>query len=148
MANTLQADVVVIGSGVAGGLVAHQLALAGKSVLILEAGPRLSRAEIVENFRNQPDNSDNMEPYPSTDYAPHPEKGPTNNYLIQKGPHPYVVQYIRAVGGTTWHWAASAWRFLPNDFKLQSVYGVGRDWPIEYAALEHWYLRAEQELKI
>ena len=29
MADTLQADIVVVGSGVAGGLVAHQLALAG-----------------------------------------------------------------------------------------------------------------------
>lgn len=39
MADTLKADIVVIGSGVAGGLVAHQLAMAGKSVLVLEAGP-------------------------------------------------------------------------------------------------------------
>ena len=91
MTNTLDADVVVIGAGVAGGLVAHQLALAGKSVLILEAGPRLSRGEIVENFRNQPDKSDNMVPYPSTAYAPHPEANPDNHYLIQKGPHPYDV---------------------------------------------------------
>lgn len=148
MADTLKADIVVIGSGVAGGLVAHQLAMAGKSVLVLEAGPRLSRWEIVENFRNQPDKSDNMAPYPSTPYAPHPESNPNNNYLIQKGEHPYDVQYIRAVGGTTWHWAASAWRFLPNDFKLKTVYGVGRDWPIEYAALEKWYFRAEQELGV
>ncbi|WP_114193339.1 GMC family oxidoreductase [Edaphovirga cremea] len=148
MADTLTADVVVVGSGVAGGLVAHQLALAGKSVLILEAGPRLSRWEIVENFRNQSDKSDNMKPYPSTEYAPHPEFNPPNNYLIQKGKHPYDVQYIRAVGGTTWHWAASAWRFLPNDFKLKSQYGVGRDWPIGYDQLETWYQRAEEELGV
>ncbi|ANI31238.1 choline dehydrogenase [Yersinia entomophaga] len=148
MADTLQADVIVIGSGVAGGLVAHQLALAGKSVLILEAGPRLPRWEIVENFRNQPDKSDNMAAYPSTPYAPHPEFNPDNHYLIQKGEHPYDVQYIRAVGGTTWHWAASAWRFLPNDFKLKTLYGVGLDWPIDYTALEKWYFRAEQELGV
>ncbi|MGO1298572.1 MAG: GMC family oxidoreductase [Vibrio sp.] len=143
-----KADVVIVGSGVAGGLVANELAKAGKSVLILEAGPRYSRGEIVERFRNQPDKSDFMAPYPSTPYAPHPEFNPNNGYLIQKGEQAYDAQYIRAVGGTTWHWAASAWRFIPNDFKLQSIYGIGRDWPLEYKDLERWYQRAEEELGV
>lgn len=148
MANVKKADVVIVGSGVAGGLVAHQMALAGKSVLVLEAGPRYPRGDIVERFRNQTNKMDFMAPYPSTPYAPHPEFGHNNNYLIQKGEQPYDAQYIRAVGGTTWHWAASAWRFLPVDFKLKSVYGVGRDWPIEYSDLEKWYQRAEEELGV
>ena len=58
-------DLLVVGSGAAGSVMAAQAARAGKRVLILEAGPRLSRAEIVENFRNQADKSDNMAPYPS-----------------------------------------------------------------------------------
>lgn len=147
-AKNLSADVVIVGSGVAGSLVAHQLALAGKSVLMLEAGPKLKRWEIVERFRNQADKMDFMQPYPATDYAPHPEFSPDNHYLIQKGEHPYDAQFIRAVGGTTWHWAASAWRFLPNDFKLKSLYGVGRDWPFEYQELEKWYFLAEQALGV
>src|SRR5689334_79199 len=53
-----QADIVVVGSGVAGALVAYELARAGKSVLMLEAGPRLPRWEIVERFRNQADKMD------------------------------------------------------------------------------------------
>ncbi|MFP3747862.1 FAD-binding protein, partial [Achromobacter sp. SIMBA_011] len=36
--DTQKADVVVVGSGVAGAIVAHQLAMAGKSVILLEAG--------------------------------------------------------------------------------------------------------------
>ena len=67
---------------------------------------------------------------------------------MQSGEHPYNVQYLRVVGGTTWHWAASTWRFLPSDFKLKSLYGVGRDWPIEYSDLEPWYQRAEEELGV
>ncbi|SEJ37114.1 Choline dehydrogenase [Azotobacter beijerinckii] len=148
MATVQQADFVIVGSGVAGALIAHQLALAGKDVLILEAGPRLARHEIAERFRQQADKSDNQAPYPSPAHAPHPELNPSNHYLIQKGEHPYDVQYIRAVGGTTWHWAASTWRFLPNDFKLKTLYGVGLDWPIEYADLEPWYGRAEVELGV
>ncbi|MCM2132098.1 GMC family oxidoreductase [Larsenimonas rhizosphaerae] len=147
MATQHKADVVIVGSGVAGGLVAHQMAMAGKSVLILEAGPRYPRGDIVERFRNQTDKMDFMKPYPSTPYAPHPEPS-SGDYLIQKGEHPYDAQYIRAVGGTTWHWAASSWRFLPNDFKLKALYGVGRDWPIGYDELEPYYQRAEEELGV
>ena len=148
MTTIKKADYVIVGSGVAGGLVANELARAGKDVLILEAGPRYTRAEIVERFRNQPNKMDFMAPYPSTPYAPHPEMNPDNGYLIQKGEQAYDAQYIRAVGGTTWHWAASAWRFIPSDFKLKSIYGVGRDWPLEYKDLESWYQRAEEELGV
>ncbi|GAB7127758.1 GMC family oxidoreductase [Silvimonas sp. JCM 19000] len=148
MSDASNADVIIVGSGVAGALIAHQLAKAGKSVLILEAGPRIERWRIVENFRNSPAKDDFMTPYPSTPHAPHPEYSPENNYLIFKGPQKYNSQYIRAVGGTTWHWAAATWRFLPNDFRLQSVYGVGRDWPISYADLEPYYHQAEIELGV
>lgn len=145
---TLSADVVIVGSGVAGALVAHQMALAGASVLVLEAGPRIERWRIVENYRNTAAKDDFMAPYPSSKHAPHPQFSPENNYLILKGSHKYNSQYIRAVGGTTWHWAASAWRLLPNDFRMRSKYGVGRDWPIDYAALEAHYYRAEVELGV
>jgi choline dehydrogenase-like flavoprotein len=148
MANNPSADVVIVGSGVAGCLVAHQLALAGASVIILEAGPRLARWQIVENFRNSPAKGDFTTPYPSVPYAPHPEYAPANGYLIQKGDYPYDSQYLRLVGGTTWHWAAAAWRLLPSDFKLKTMYGVGRDWPFPYEALEPWYYAAEVELGV
>lgn len=148
MASSRSADVVVVGSGVAGSLVAHQLATAGASVILLEAGPRMARWQIVENFRNSPAKQDFTSPYPSTPYAPHPMYSPENNYLIHKGEHPYNSQYLRLVGGTTWHWAAAAWRLLPSDFRLKTLYGVGRDWPFPYETLEPWYYAAEVELGV
>ena len=45
MVDTVQADIVVVGSGVAGALVAAKLAAAGLKVLILEAGPRVDRGD-------------------------------------------------------------------------------------------------------
>ena len=56
--------------------------------------------------------------------------------------------FIKAVGGTTWHWAASCWRHLPVDFKMQSTYGVGRDWPISYDDIEPYYCRAEEAMGV
>ncbi|HKT97339.1 MAG TPA: GMC family oxidoreductase [Paraburkholderia sp.] len=148
MAIKHSADVVVVGSGVAGSLVAYQMAQAGASVILLEAGPRLARWQIVENFRNSPAKADFATPYPSMPYAPHPEYSPPNDYLVQKGDYPYNSQYLRLVGGTTWHWAAAAWRLLPADFRLKTQYGVGRDWPYPYETLEPWYLAAEAELGV
>lgn len=143
------ADVIVVGSGVAGALIAHQLAEAGKSVIMLEAGPRMQRWQIVERFRNQADKMDFMGPYPASKAAPHPMLyGENADYLVQKGEQIYDAQYIRAVGGTTWHWAAAAWRFLPSDFRLKSEYGVGLDWPISYDDLETYYLRAEEAMGV
>ncbi|MBU3008304.1 GMC family oxidoreductase [Cobetia amphilecti] len=143
------ADVIVVGSGVAGALIAHRLAEAGKSVIMLEAGPRMQRWQIVERFRNQANKMDFMGPYPASKAAPHPMLyGENADYLVQKGEQAYDAQYIRAVGGTTWHWAASSWRFLPSDFVLKSEYGVGRDWPIGYDDLEDYYFRAEVALGV
>lgn len=144
MAEPNSADFVVIGSGIIGSLTAHKLAKAGASVLILEAGPRVTRGELVARFRNSPRRSDWMSPYPPAPWAPHPIYQPKDNgYLVQAGPYPYPAEYIRQVGGTTWHWAAHAWRNVPNDFRIHSLYGVGVDWPLTYEDLEPFYQEAE-----
>ncbi len=149
MTTAQSADVVVIGSGICGALAARRLALLGMSVLILEAGPRIDRARIVAAFRNSPRKSDWMSPYPPSAWAPHPIYQPKDNgYLVQAGPYPYPAEYIRAVGGTTWHWAAQAWRLVPNDVRIKSLYGVGVDWPVTYDELDPWYQEAEEILGV
>jgi choline dehydrogenase-like flavoprotein len=144
----VSADVVIVGAGVVGALMGQRLAAAGASVLIVEAGPRLQLSELVERYRDTPFKDDNMAPYPPSAHAPHPMSSPSNHYIQQKGRDPYDVEYIRAVGGTTWHWTGQAWRFLPNDFRIRSLYGVGVDWPITYDTLEPWYYDAEVEMGV
>lgn len=145
MAEELSADFIVIGSGIIGSLTALQFAEKGASVVILEAGPRITRDQLVANFRNSPRRSDWMSPYPFSSWAPHPLYKPEDNgYLVQAGPYPYPAEYIRVVGGTTWHWAAHAWRNFPNDHKIHSLYGVGVDWPVSYDELEPFYQQAEE----
>ena len=149
MTDKYSADVVVIGSGIVGSLVAHRLAKQGISVIILESGPRFDRGAITENFRNSPRKNDFMSPYPFSPWSPHPVYKPqSNDYLVQMGPYPYAAEYIRMVGGTTWHWAAQAWRVLPNDMKIHTLYGVGRDWPISYDELEPFYYEAEVKMGV
>jgi choline dehydrogenase-like flavoprotein len=144
MNNALTADVVVIGAGICGAMAARKLAEAGASVLMLEAGPQLSTAELVHNYRSGTNKSDFVAPYPFSPQAPQPLYSPSNNgYLEQVGPHHFDAQYLKLVGGTSWHWAAQTWRFLPNDFRIHSLYGVGRDWPVSYDELEPWYYEAE-----
>ena len=145
MAEELSADFVVVGSGICGALVAMVLAQRGASVIMLEAGPRVERAQLVANFRNSPRRSDWMSPYPFSPWAPHPVYRPEDNeHLVQAGPYPYPAEYIRMVGGSTWHWAALAWRNVPNDMRMHSLYGVGVDWPFDYDELDPYYQWAEE----
>jgi len=143
----LEPDVLVVGAGIAGGMVADEVAAAGLNCVILESGPVLERDALVRNWRSAA-RTDFMAPYPQPDHAPVPDPTNWDNYLIQTGPDPYNQQFIRGVGGTTWHWAAASWRYLPVDFRLRSTYGVGRDWPIGYETLEPFYQLAEERMGV
>jgi choline dehydrogenase-like flavoprotein len=141
------ADVVIVGSGVAGALVAARLAKAGVGVLILEAGPRVERRQAFEQFERAVDKIPEC-PYPNPAWAPHPLSDQLDGYFVQAGPDKFLSTYLRQVGGTTWHWLGTAIRFVPDDFRLRSKFGVGLDWPISYDDLEPWYCQAERELGV
>jgi len=143
MANeTLDADVVIVGSGVAGALIATRLAAAGAKVRILEAGPRTDRAAAVTRYRS------GQYAYESPEWAPQPTTSDLDYYYVQAGPVKFSSDYERRVGGTTWHWLGNCPRLLPSDFAMKTRFGVGVDWPISYDDLEPWYVDAEHELGV
>jgi choline dehydrogenase-like flavoprotein len=147
MTESVQADVVIVGSGVAGALMAATLAASGVKVLILEAGPRIDRGDGLERFQKSRLKT-TLSAYPIVPHAPSPDTDRLGDYYVQSGPTVFEGLYLRAVGGSTWHWGGNASRLHPNDFRMRSQYGVALDWPIEYAAMLHHYEAAERELGV
>jgi glucose dehydrogenase len=147
MSDDLEADVVIVGAGVAGCLAGWQLAKAGRKVLILDSGPRVDRGEAYAIYQKAVIKTPEA-PYPSVPYAPRPAVDDLRGYYVQDGPELFKSTYERQVGGTTWHWLGTTLRLLPSDFEMRSRYAVGVDWPIAYAELEAWYGEAERALGV
>lgn len=143
----ISADVVVVGSGVAGALLAAKLAKAGVKVAILEAGAPVDRQDGVERFWDALIKVPEC-PYPATPEAMHPVSNDPDFWYEQAGPDKFKSTYLKSVGGTTWHWLGTCLRFVPNDFKLKTLYGHGEDWPISYDDLEPHYAEAESEIGV
>jgi glucose dehydrogenase len=195
---TPQYDVVILGAGVSGNLIAKELGLAGKKVLILEAGLAVpdSREEYMENFylalAKTPEspypalagrqgsklNPVGELPDPATLPTPRATvlsigKAPNVSYLVQQepfnelhknDPNPqnppadpktgdvrglqFSSTFERNGGGTSWHWLGTSLRELENDIRLETKYGHGRDWPVDYTELQELWGLAEKEIGV
>ena len=51
-------------------------------------------------------------------------------------------------GGGSKIWWGCTPRLIPDDFRLKSRYGIGKDWPISYDEIEKYYLAAEEIMSI
>jgi choline dehydrogenase-like flavoprotein len=143
----IEADVIIVGSGISGALLAARLSGAGVKVAILEAGARVDRAEARQRFWNAPIRVPEC-PYPPTPEAEHPISNDPDYWYRQAGPSKFKSTYLKVVGGTTWHWLGTCLRFVPSDFRLRTAHGRGLDWPIGYDELEPFYSEAEQEIGV
>lgn len=144
-------DVVIVGAGVSGAIVAKQLSEQGKRVLILEAGT--GDGLTLEGFQGHVDTfygaveKNANSPYALNRNALSPTDG-ANHYFEEKGPLPLSGSYTRVLGGTTMHWEGKTIRMLPEDFELKTKYGKGLDWPIKYEDLMPYYRQAEYEMGV
>jgi len=82
-AEEISTDVVVVGSGIAGALVATGLARQGVKVAMIEAGPRVDRSKAVLQQQNSLVRDIPEAPYPEVAYAPKPSTLDPKHYLVQ-----------------------------------------------------------------
>ncbi len=147
-------DAVIIGSGAGGGVAACVLAEAGMQVLLLERGKNLSFDEIPrDNLRNQRLSQYGHNAGPEIHDNPRTVIDDDGNEKIV-APHQNGYQNNAAIlGGGTRVYGAQAWRFMPQDFRMATTYGVPEgsslaDWPIDYEELEPYYECVEVEMGV
>jgi choline dehydrogenase-like flavoprotein len=147
-------DVIIVGAGAGGGVAAGVLAEAGKKVLLLERGRLLSyEQDPHDHLRNPRFSRYGHNAGPDIEGNPRVTVDAGGQTQITQ-PHEAGYQNNAAtVGGGTRVFGAQAWRFLPQDFRMASLYGIPSgsslaDWPIRYEDLEPFYERAEWEIGV
>ncbi|UFX46501.1 MULTISPECIES: GMC oxidoreductase [Bradyrhizobium] len=143
-------DIVVVGSGAAGGMAAYDLCKAGLRVAVLEAGRDYDPGTETPMFVSQqkaplrgavtPDKNNGY--YDAT--VDGGTAVPGEPYTTAADSEEFSWWRPRMLGGRTNHWGRVALRFGPYDFKPKSRDGLGFDWPIEYDDLAPWYDRVER----
>ena len=142
-------DVVIIGLGWTGSILAYELTKAGLDVVAIERGPWRDTASDFPPAYAQ----DELRYAIRLDLFLRPEQD-TLTFRNNKGqtalPMRNFVSFLpgNGVGGAGVHWNGQTWRFLPTDFRLRSYleerYGknflpndmIIQDWPLSYDELE------------
>jgi len=111
---TEKTDVVIVGVGAVGGILAAELGKAGMKVIGLERGPRLKTSDFAPQ--------DELRYFQRQDLRPDVKRQPitwrpnanTRSTPIQS------LSYGNQAGGGTVHYGAVSWRFHEDDFRVRS----------------------------
>ena len=136
------ADVLIIGAGASGGVVARRLAEAGFGVVCLEQGEWHDRSEYrgVEldwelTARKQWASSPNIRELPE-------------DYPVDDSDSDVAPLMYSGVGGSLLIYAGSWPRMLPSDFRVRSLDGIADDWPLDYEELRPYYERSDRHFGV
>src|SRR5580698_4242248 len=150
---TEKTDVVIVGMGAVGGIMAAELGKAGLKVIGLERGPRLKTADFqldeLRYFQRQ-------ELRPDAKRMAVTWRPNANTRALPISPQNNGNQ----AGGGTVHYGAVSWRLHEDDFRARSHtierYGLSAipqdsslaDWPLSYTELEPFYDRTEYDIGV
>lgn len=148
-------DVLIIGSGASGGMVAYTLTQMGVSCLMLDAGPPLdyNKDRSFKRVYELP-----YRGFVEPGRFPHITQANEFNANLwadeQKNPYtydpkdPYYWVRVRLIGGKTLLWGRASWRMSDFEFKCKDHDGFGDNWPISYADLAPYYDRVEPIFRV
>ncbi|MBA2764835.1 MAG: GMC family oxidoreductase [Thermoleophilaceae bacterium] len=128
-----EVDLLIVGCGAGGSVLAQRLARHGWRIVVLEAGPFWD-----------PDTD-----WVSDEEGAHPIYWNANRIVGGEDPVELGKNNCgHGVGGSMVHFAGYTPRFHPSDFETLTRDGVGADWPIAYPELKPHYERVERELPV
>lgn len=134
MVKTIETDVVVIGAGITAAMFVERLAeTTDAAITVVEAGNKIF---------NLQDRAAHRERY--LKYRENPWPGDHIRGQSAAG----ILSRSMSVGGLAMHWGGVTPRFTPEDFRLNSLYGVGYDWPLSYDELDPYYQEAEERMGV
>jgi choline dehydrogenase-like flavoprotein len=133
-------DVVIIGSGAAGGMAAWNLTRQGVNVLVLDAGEKFSRSKFWSHVK----------PWQWTDRLDKGQHPPQFFLSTEEQPYetppgqPFNLYRVWGRGGKTNVWGRVALRYSDVDFEGPLKDGWGIPWPIRYSDIESYYDQVDQ----
>ena len=150
-------DAIVIGSGIAGGWAAKELAEKGLKVLMLERGRNIEHVKDYVNANKDPwmfeyrgqRTREMIETHPvlKRDY-------PLNEKVLDMWCNDLESPYIEDkrfdwyrgyhLGGRSLLWGRQSYRWNKRDFEANAKEGIAVDWPIRYDDLAPWYSYVEK----
>lgn len=148
-------DVLIIGSGHAGGMAAKILTEKGISCLMLNAGPV---ADVARNAERKP-----AYELPYRGFKPpgrlehvYQSSGYNANVWVDETEVPYTFDpdrpynwvRVRLFGGRSLFWSRQSFRLSDYEFKGKSHDGFGENWPLDYAELAPYYSRVEEIFQV
>ena len=134
--------VVVVGSGAGGGTLGNELAQRGVKTVILEAGGRHE----IQDFSN-----DEWGMFGQISWLD--KRTTSGTWRVAKDFSGLPAWIVKAVGGSTVHWAGASLRFQDHEWGVKTHYGdiPGAnllDWPIDGKEMAPWYAKAEDKLGV
>ena len=126
----MNTDVVIVGAGYGGSIMARELARAGKRVVVLESGPAWDSKDLLS----------------SQIWSRRLRAGIAQYRTAGEDPVGIGFNVGRGLGGAGIHHYGGWFRMHAGDFDVKSRYGQQLDWPLSYEDLRPYYDRMQADV--